>query len=86
VPIQKWPICPISVLCEKFYPRNINHMPAVKFFARLDLDPICLFLNGHYVIKNRLDSCGMTDNTVTCSIFPSRVVCTLTGEISGALL
>jgi hypothetical protein len=23
-------------------------MPAVKFFACLDLDPICLFLDGHY--------------------------------------
>ena len=22
-------------------------MPAVKFFAGLDLDPICLFLDGH---------------------------------------
>jgi hypothetical protein len=22
-------------------------MPAVKFFARLDLDQICLFLDGH---------------------------------------
>jgi hypothetical protein len=27
-------------LREKFNPRNINHMPAVKFFARLDLDQI----------------------------------------------
>jgi len=49
VPIHKWPICPISVLCEKFYPRNINHMPAVKFFACLDLDQIFLFLDGHYL-------------------------------------
>ena len=47
VPIHKWPICPISALPEKFNPRNINHMPAVKFFARLDLDQICLFLDGH---------------------------------------
>jgi len=30
-------------LREKFNPRNINHRPAVKFFARLDLDQICLF-------------------------------------------
>jgi nitric oxide reductase NorD protein len=36
------------VLREKFNPRNINHMPAVKFFARLDLDQICLFMDGHY--------------------------------------
>jgi len=34
-------------LREKFNPRNINHRPAVKFFVRLDLDPICLFLDGH---------------------------------------
>jgi len=34
-------------LREKFNPRNIHHMPAVKFFVRLDLDPICLFLDGH---------------------------------------
>ncbi len=46
-PIHKWPIFPISALCEKFYPRNINHMPAAKFFARLDLDQIYLFLDGH---------------------------------------
>jgi hypothetical protein len=36
-------------LREKFNPRNINHMPAVKFSARLDLDQICLFLDGHYL-------------------------------------
>jgi hypothetical protein len=47
VPIHKWPICPLSALHEKFNPRNIDHMPAVKFFVRLDLDQICLFLNGH---------------------------------------
>jgi hypothetical protein len=38
------------VLREKFNPRNINHMPAVKFFARLDLDQICLFLDAHKAI------------------------------------
>jgi hypothetical protein len=47
VPIHKWPICPLSAFYEKFNPRNINHMPAVKFLARLDLDQICLFLDGH---------------------------------------
>jgi len=47
VPVHKWPICPISALREKFNPRNINHIPAVKFFARLDLDQIDLFLDGH---------------------------------------
>jgi hypothetical protein len=47
VPIRKWPICPISALREKFNPRNINPMPPVKFFGRLDLDPIFLFPDGH---------------------------------------
>ncbi len=46
MPIQKWPICTTSMFREKFYPRNINHMPAVKI-ARLDLDQIFLFLDGH---------------------------------------
>jgi hypothetical protein len=34
-------------LREKFNSRNINHMPAAKFFVRLDLDQIILFLDGH---------------------------------------
>jgi hypothetical protein len=50
----------MSALRQKFNPRNINHMPvedpepligAVKFFARLDLEQICLFLDGHYLDK-----------------------------------
>jgi len=45
--IQKWPICPISLLREKFYPQNINYMLAVKFFVRLDLDQIWLFLDEY---------------------------------------
>jgi hypothetical protein len=49
VPIHKWLIRPISALCENFYPRNINHMPAGKIFESLDLDLICLFLDGHYL-------------------------------------
>jgi glycosyltransferase involved in cell wall biosynthesis len=47
VPIHKWPIFPISALRSKFYPRNINHMPPVKFLASLDLEQIWLFLDGH---------------------------------------
>jgi hypothetical protein len=47
--IQKWPICPISALRSKFFPRNINYMPVEKFIARLDLDQIFLFLDGHLV-------------------------------------
>ena len=49
VPIHKWLFCPISALREKFYPRNINYMPPVKFFARLDLDQNPSFLDGHYL-------------------------------------
>jgi len=33
----------------KFYPRNINYMSVVKFFARLDLNQICLSVDGHYL-------------------------------------
>jgi hypothetical protein len=47
VSIRKWPIRPISALRENFNPRNINHMPAVKFFGRLDLDQIILFPDGY---------------------------------------
>ena len=55
VPIHKWLICPISALRSKFYPRNIRHMPAVKFFARLDLDQIFRFLDGHYLRAGYLE-------------------------------
>jgi hypothetical protein len=54
VPIQKWLICPLSALREKFNPRNINQMPVVKFFVRLDLDKIILFLDGHYLKSEKL--------------------------------
>jgi hypothetical protein len=37
----------VAVYREKFNPRNIEHMPAVKFFARLDLEQILLFLDGN---------------------------------------
>jgi hypothetical protein len=46
VPIHKWPIRPISALREKFNPRDINYMPPVNFFVRLDLDQICEGTNG----------------------------------------
>ncbi len=61
VPIGKWPICPISALSSKFYPRNINHMPAVKFFARLDLDQIFLFLDEHYLLTDSWLALLLTD-------------------------
>ncbi|MEJ2660832.1 MAG: hypothetical protein P8Z73_08935, partial [Desulfobacteraceae bacterium] len=47
VPIQKWLICPISALREKFNPRNINHMAAVRIFARLELNETISFLDGN---------------------------------------
>jgi hypothetical protein len=34
--LEKWSFCPSSALLKKFYPRNINYMPAVKFSSRLD--------------------------------------------------
>ncbi|MBW2199739.1 MAG: bifunctional folylpolyglutamate synthase/dihydrofolate synthase [Deltaproteobacteria bacterium] len=46
---QKRSFCPISALCSKFYPRNINYMPAVKFFAGLDLKQKSPFLDGHFL-------------------------------------
>ena len=48
MPIHKCPIGPISAFYEKFYPRNINHIPPVTFFESLDLDPIDLFMDRHY--------------------------------------
>ena len=48
VSIHKRPICAISALRPKFYPRNISPMSAAKFFARLDLDPSRLFADEHY--------------------------------------
>ncbi|MBW2199385.1 MAG: hypothetical protein JRF71_00905 [Deltaproteobacteria bacterium] len=50
--IQKRSFCPISALCSKFYPRNINYIPAVKFFAGLDLEQKSSFLDGH--VRNDL--------------------------------
>jgi len=35
---EKLSFRPISSLFEKFYPRNIDHMPAVKFFKCLDIE------------------------------------------------
>ncbi len=38
-PVDLMPFVPISSLNEKFYPRNINYMPAVKFSIYLDIEP-----------------------------------------------
>jgi len=40
------PFFPNSALCSKNYPRNINQMPAVIFFASLDLEQKSLFMDG----------------------------------------
>ncbi len=36
--LEKLSFRPISALYEKFYPRNIIYMPAVKFSVCLDLE------------------------------------------------
>jgi len=51
VPIQKRSFRPISALCSKFYPRNIMYMPAVKFFACLELERKSTILDGHYLTR-----------------------------------
>jgi hypothetical protein len=38
VSIHKWSFCPISALCSKNNPRNINYMPAVIFSHALILN------------------------------------------------
>ena len=47
VSIHKRFFGPISALCSKFYPRNINTMPVVKFFVCLDLDQNSSLLDEH---------------------------------------
>jgi hypothetical protein len=37
-PFAKRSLRPNSALCSKFYPRNINYMPVVKFLACLDFE------------------------------------------------
>lgn len=48
VPIHKWPIRPISVSRSNDYPMITKQVPALIVLARLDLDPIGLFLAGRY--------------------------------------
>ena len=47
VSIRKRLFRPISALCSKWHPRNINPFDAVKFFASFDLDQNASFRNGH---------------------------------------
>ena len=37
-PFAKHSFRPNSALCSKFYPRNINHIPVVKFLAWFDFE------------------------------------------------
>jgi len=47
LPIHKWSFWTISALCSKNNPRNINYMPAVIFFACLDLEKKSSSMDGH---------------------------------------
>jgi DHA1 family multidrug resistance protein-like MFS transporter len=51
VSVHKWHFCPNSSLLSKFNPRNINHMPPVKFIERLDLEQNCSFLDRHKLME-----------------------------------
>jgi hypothetical protein len=46
--LEKLSFCPISSLCSKNYPRHIQYMPAVIFFACLDLAQKSLFFKVAY--------------------------------------
>jgi hypothetical protein len=76
VPIQKWLICPISALREKFNPRNISHMPAVKFSTRLDLEQIILFLDGHQLF-DCMRVCPALTNLLSGMFYAELIFCTL---------
>ncbi len=41
---------------------NINHMPVVKMFVSLDLEPIYLFLDRHYLFFERGKGCVYSRN------------------------
>jgi acyl transferase domain-containing protein len=47
VSIRKRCFSPNSSLCSEFHPRNINYMPAAKFFTRLDLEKNPSFRDGN---------------------------------------
>ena len=61
VSIHKWSFCPISALCEKNNPLNIKHMPAVIFFACLDLEQKSSFMDGHQKSR-RIEDIAKKDN------------------------
>ena len=45
------PFFPNSALCSKNYPRNINYMPAVIFFASLDFGKNCYSRTASYRMR-----------------------------------
>jgi hypothetical protein len=49
--------------CERFYPRNINYMPVVKFLACLDLERKSSFLDEHY-LSALSNGCRKGQNTM----------------------
>jgi hypothetical protein len=51
VSVHKWSFCPISVSYSKNNPWNIYHMPAVIFFACLDLEQKLSYMHGHRIAK-----------------------------------
>ncbi len=63
---------PISALCSKFYPRNIMHMPAVKFLHALVSNEYSNFQDYLYCIAL---PCGSKifrrENVKKRSVFPS---------------
>ena len=50
LPIHKGFVCTISALCSKNNPRNINYMPVVIFFVRLDLEQKTSYINRHHLV------------------------------------
>jgi hypothetical protein len=67
--------CPIFALREKFYPRNINHMPPVKpelkLVARLDLDQQPSFMDEHKSVGNTRP--GFSSRNDKSAIFDRRL-------------
>lgn len=47
--ICKGPICTLFAWCSKCYRWNIDPMPVAKINARVDHNPICLFLDGNFL-------------------------------------
>ena len=52
------PFFPNSALCSKNYPRRINYMPVVIFFASLDFGKNCYSLTASWEGKTAADFPG----------------------------